>query len=214
MARAARDESIGERRKAKGEIIHPRGRLVIARGLITTRHKSQDHFKHSLRDGPDVFFTTGSTVTRFGIRLPAGDRIFDIGSFSGHFCTIFQSHRTGALEGRNCGGKLLFARTVIIARAGVRALLRARVENRSRSAAPGCKNDVCADTRITSDFPKRVTASFIGHFGPARVCSIFAIPCFIFPRSPDASNDRTIISLSAPARRAEPSRGVSAFSSR
>lgn len=146
-------------------------------------------------------------------RSAASDRIFYIDSLFRRFLYHFLEAVVRALEGGNCGGKLLFARrrnavqcgaarwrrwrTVIIAgvllrgrmseRASERTGVRTRVENRSRARPPGRKNDVCTDTRITSDFPKRVTASLLGTSTrpsdrPARVCFIFAIFRFNFPR--------------------------------
>lgn len=41
---------------------------------------------------------------------PASDRIFDIDSFSAIFVPFFSAPTVRALEGGNCGGKLLFAR--------------------------------------------------------------------------------------------------------
>lgn len=94
---------------------------------------------------------------------PASGRIFGIDSFSTIFVPFFRAV-VHALEGGNCGEKLLFARTIIIAACFCEGeeVNERELRTCSLTRPPGRKNDVCTDTRITSDFPGRVTTSLLG----------------------------------------------------
>jgi len=96
----------------------------------------------------------------------ASGRIFGIDSFSTIFVPFFRAvvRARSRVEtaAKNCysRGRLLSQRA-FASEEGGGAVLRTR----SLARPPGRKNDVCTDTRITSDFPGTSDRLVIGHFG-------------------------------------------------